>query len=86
MTRFVAENGYIYSFEYIREMSNEVLAQEIRESGEYEWPLIRELVWRASCNDEKIDDQADLFDDDDTEIEDLWDIALEAAEVLSVKI
>ena len=84
MTRFKHELGFNYDDEYLASLSTDELAEMIRDSGEYDWQLIRDLVYRAYVKSDDFDDQANAFDDTDTD--DAWDIALQAAEILGVVI
>ena len=84
MTRFNHELGFNYDDEYLASLSTDELAEMIRDSGEYDWQLIRDLVYRAYVKSDDFDDQANAFDDTDTD--DAWEIALQAAEILGVVI
>lgn len=84
MTRFKHELGFNYDDEYLASLSTDELAEMIRDSGEYDKQLIRDLVYRAYVKSDDFDDQANAFDDTDTD--DAWEIALQAAEILGVVI
>lgn len=82
MTRFKHELGFNYDDEYLASLSTNELAEMIRSNGDYDWQLIRDLVYRAYVKSDDFDDQANAFDDTD----DAWEIALQAAEILGVVI
>ena len=84
MTRFKHELGFNYDDEYLASLSTNELAEMIRSSGDYDWQLIRDLVYRAYVKSDDFDDQANAFDDTDTD--DAWEIALQAADILGVVI
>lgn len=84
MTRFKHELGFNYDDEYLASRSIDELAEMIREASEYDWQLIRDLVYRAYVKSDDFDDQADAFDDADPD--DAWEIAIKAAEILGVVI
>lgn len=84
MTRFKHELGFNYDDEYLVALSTDELAEMIRDASEYDWHLIRDLVYRAYVKSNDFDDQADAFDDADPD--DAWEIAINAAEILGVVI
>lgn len=84
MTRFKHELGFNYDDEYLAALSTDELAEMIRDASEYDWQLIRDLVYRAYVKSNDFDDQADAFDDADPD--DAWEIAINAAEILGVVI
>lgn len=84
MTRFKHELGFNYDDEYLASISTEELAEMIRDSSEYDWQLIRDIVYRAYVKSDDFDDQANAFDDADPD--EALEIALEAAEILGVVI
>ena len=73
--RFITNLGLNYDPAYICGMSDEELAQEIREATEWEFDFLRDLCWRANIIDEW-DEAGDNFET----------VAYRAAEILGVEI
>ena len=84
MTRFKHELGFNYDDAYLASLATDELAEMIRDSGEYDWQLIRDLVYRAYVKSDDFDDRADAYDEADPD--EAWNIATEAAEILGVTI
>lgn len=83
MKRFDTHLGSNVDPAYICGMSDEELAQEIRESGEWDSDLIRDLVWRADAEANRLGERWDTICENGGD----WEpIAAEAAKVLGVDI
>lgn len=76
--------GNYYSPEFICGLDDAELAKMIRENNEYDWDLIRDIVYRAYVVDDDFDEQADAFDD--AEFDESIKIAIRAAEILGVDV
>lgn len=74
--RFVTHLGHNYLPEYLCRLSDEELAQEIRDSSEWDIDLLRDLAWRADLIDEWENADEDTYEE----------LAYKAAEVLGVEI
>ena len=73
--RFVTNLGTNYDPAYICGLSDEELAQKIRELGEWDTDLLRDLCWRA-----------DIIEEWDEAEGDFEAVAYKAAEILGVEI
>lgn len=83
--------GNYYSPEFICGLDDAELAKMIRDSEEYEWELIRDIVYRAYGSQDDFDKQVDdfedtEFDDPDIEFNEAVKIAIRAAEILGVDV
>ena len=73
--RFEMHLGTNYDPAYICSLSDEELAKEIRELGEWDTDLLRDLCWRA-----------DIIEEWDEAEDDFEAVAYKAAEILGVEI
>ena len=73
--RFEMHLGTNYDPAYICSLSDEELAKEIRELGEWDTDLLRDLCWRA-----------DIIEEWDEADDDFEAVAYKAAEILGVEI
>lgn len=73
--RFITHLGHNYLPEYLCRLSDEELAQEIRNNPEWDIDLLRDLAWRA-----------DLIEEWENAGENFEEVAYKAAEVLGVEI
>lgn len=73
--RFVTHLGSNYDPIYLCELSDEDLAQKIRDLNEWDPDLLRDLCWRA-----------DIVDEWDAAGDDFESVAYRAAEILGVEI
>lgn len=73
--RFEMHLGTNYDPAYICGLSDEELAQEIREANEWDTDLLRDLCWRA-----------DIIEEWDAAGDDFETVAYKAAEILGVEI
>ena len=73
--RFEMHLGTNYDPAYICSLSDEELAKEIRELGEWDPDLLRDLCWRA-----------DIIEEWDEAEDDFEAVAYKAAEILGVEI
>ena len=73
--RFIAHLGLNYDPAYICGLSDEELAQKIRELNEWATDLLRDLCWRA-----------DIIEEWDETGDDFETVAYKAAEILGVEI
>ena len=73
--RFVTHLGLNYDPAYICGLSDEELAEKIRESNEWDIDLLRDLCWRA-----------DIIEEWDTAEDDFETVAYKASEILGVEI
>ena len=73
--RFEMRLGTNYDPAYICSLSDEELAKEIRELGEWDTDLLRDLCWRA-----------DIIEEWDEAEDDFEAVAYKAAEILGVEI
>ena len=73
--RFEMHLGTNYDPAYICCLSDEELAKEIRELGEWDTDLLRDLCWRA-----------DIIEEWDEAEDDFEAVAYKAAEILGVEI
>ena len=73
--RFEMHLGTNYDPAYICSLSDEELAKEIRELGEWDIDLLRDLCWRA-----------DIIEEWDEAEDDFEAVAYKAAEILGVEI
>ena len=73
--RFITHLGTNYDPAYICSLSDEELAKEIRELGEWDTDLLRDLCWRA-----------DIIEEWDEAEDDFEAVAYKAAEILGVEI
>lgn len=72
MTRFDTHLGFNYNPEYLVSLSDEELIDLIDECPDWDMDLLRDLVWRASCKDDRIED---LWDNDEATPEELFETA-----------
>lgn len=83
MKRFDTHLGSNVDPAYICGMSDEELAQEIRESGEWDSDLLRDLIWRADTSENHLGERWEAV----CESGGSWEpIAAEAAKTLGVDI
>ena len=73
--RFEMHLGTNYDPAYICSLSDKELAKEIRELGEWDTDLLRDLCWRA-----------DIIEEWDEAEDDFEAVAYKAAEILGVEI
>ena len=73
--RFITHLGLNYDPAYICGLSEEELAEKIRESNEWDTDLLRDLCWRA-----------DIIEEWDEAGDDFETVAYKAAEILGVEI
>ena len=73
--RFVTPLGFNYDPAYICELSDEELAEKIREATEWDIDLLRDLCWRAG-----------IIEEWDESRDDYVEVAYKAAEILGVEI
>ena len=73
--RFKMHLGTNYDPAYICNLSDEELAEKIRESAEWDTDLLRDLCWRA-----------DIIEEWDEAGDDFEAVAYKAAEILGVEI
>lgn len=82
MNRFSNSVGAHYTPEFLCGLSDEELAAEIREGDEWDFDLIRDLLWRADLLEayEEIDTDAPGYEKEQ------WALIYKAAETLGVTI
>ena len=73
--RFITHLGVNYDPKWLCSLSDEELAKEIREIGEWDTDLLRDLCWRA-----------DIIEEWDEAEDDFEAVAYKAAEILGVEI
>ena len=73
--RFITHLGVNYDPKWLCSLSDEELAKEIRELGEWDTDLLRDLCWRA-----------DIIEEWDEAEDDFEAVAYKAAEILGVEI
>lgn len=72
MTRFDTHLGFNYNPEYLTSLSDEELIELIDECPDWDMDLLKDLVWRASCKDDRIED---LWGNDEATPEELFETA-----------
>ena len=73
--RFITHLGFNYDPAYICSLSDEELAEKIRESNEWDTDLLRDICWRA-----------DIIEEWDSAEDDFEVVAYKAAEILGIEI